>query len=1044
MPEDEGNEVIFQTGDTEFQDGVQSNNYVRTTRYTLWSFIPLTLYENFQRFANIYFLIMAIFGFLPFSPISPFVQVSPLVIVIVVSMIKSGVEDYMRHTNDVRVNSVTFEVLDRKIKRFRKVKSMDIKPGDLIRIRCNQEIPSDVVVVETTGDDGVSYINEVNLNGETALKQKKCLFSNENFDLNTIAKVKVPAPNKDILKLDGSLEINNQPFPFSIKNCYLRGTVLMHTKWSLGIALYTGHDTRIIQNQRHAPNKTSRLDKRLNELVLADFIFNIVIVLILSLLSLKAEDDLGFSWIDKIKNAGTLFVQHFVAYAILLSYMIPISLYVTIEVVRFFQRWTFQLDMSMYEPDLGYAVVHNSNLNEELGMIDHIFSDKTGTLTENKMNLVDASIGDKTFDLRLPNDGLRADAQSGILSDLFRDIALCNSIVLTEDGYSSESPDEEALVLKAKDLGVIIKSKRNEVTTLRYGTMEEGADVEYKICATIDFTSARKRMSVIVRDKEGKLTLYSKGADSIMFSLLKEDQDITETQRRVDDFARMGLRTLVMCKKQITEEDYAAWKEQYDEAFVNIQNRDENVAKAGALIENDLELIGSVAIEDELQPEVGETIAFLSKMQINLWVLTGDKKETAVSIGKSTNVITDRNTIVYFDDPATIDQINTDIRTSENPVLVISPAALESVFDTNFLPDASVFCKNVICFRMSPNNKARVVETMKERTTKVCLAVGDGANDVSMIQSASVGIGIFGREGHQAASNSDFAITRFKHLRRLLAVHGRLSLVRISGVIIYMIAKNILLIFPQIWFCIFTAFTPTTVYNDFLLSTYNIVWTVLPPVIYGWFEQDVSPSSMMQKPMLYVEARAGRYSSWWRIGLELINVIYQSIIVFIFDYYLPSIVITDPKLIGGQYATQGLWMFIAVVLAADLQAALRSKHYNAYQFLGIYLSIFVLLLFTVGYGSFSSFAPEFYMVPQNTLTEYMPYLYILISVFICLLPEALFRFLKGLWFPSYTRIIREQELLVEKEKREQKIAQKVSAVKDWIQANIARGIETKK
>ena len=1023
--------LVFETGDETFPKGVQSNNYVRTTRYTLLTFIPLTLYENFQRFANIYFLILAVLGFFPFSPIAPIVQVFPLIVVLVISMLKSGIEDFMRYRSDVATNSVEFKVFQKDQASFKKVKSMDIKPGDIIMLKSGQEIPSDVVIIGVSSDDGTSYINEVNLNGETALKQKRCLFNNNQTPETFHAKINISRPSKDILKLDGSLEVGGSHFPFSIKNCYLRGTVLMHTKWACGVVLYTGHDTRIVQNQRQAPMKTSHLERRLNQLVVLDFIVNLIIIVILSGFAVKCENEMHFAFVIKYTSMWRVFAENFVAYAILMSYMIPISLYVTVEIVRFFQRWTFQLDLGMYEPELGYCVVHNSNLNEELGQIDHIFSDKTGTLTENKMELVSCSINAQKYDLRTVTPSLQINAQRGELSDLFMDIALCNSIVLTEDGISSESPDEEALVKKAEEYGIFIRSKKMDVVTIGVGIGDEEVESRYEIAAVIDFTSARKRMSVIVRNPDNSLTLYSKGADSVMFSLLSPGQNIEETQNCVDDFARMGLRTLVMAKRNISNEEFNEWKAQYDRAFIQIENREENVANAGALIEKNFELIGAVAIEDELQPDVADTIAFLSKMEINLWVLTGDKKETAVSIGKSTNVIMEGNTLVYFEFPEDKNDVKNEVKTKPTPVLIISPAALESIFDTDFLPEVAPYVRSVICYRMSPNNKARVVETMKERTNKICLAVGDGANDVSMIQAASVGVGIFGREGHQAAQNADFAITRFKHLRRLLAVHGRLSLLRISGVIIYMIAKNIVLIFPQMWFCIFTLCTPTTVYNELLLSSFNLVWTSLPPVIYGWFEQDVSPSSMMQKPRLYIEAKAGRYSSWWRIGLEMLNVTYQSVIIFLFNYYLPSMIITDEYQVGGQYLTQGQWMFTAVVFTVDIQAAIRSHHWNAYAFLGIYLSIFVLFLFSIAYGSFPNFAPEMYMIEQNLLTNFQPYFFIFISVIICLIPEALFRYLKALWFPSYSRLIREQELIAEKEEREKRNQERAQKIIDW-------------
>ncbi|EAY02162.1 phospholipid-translocating P-type ATPase, flippase family protein [Trichomonas vaginalis G3] len=955
---------------------------------------------------------MAVLSFLPWSPITPIIQILPLLIVLAVSMLKSGIEDLMRYRNDIRENSIIYDVFDRKTTSFEKKKSMDIKPGDIIRITNEQQIPSDVVIIGVSSNDGISYINEVNLNGETALKQKRCLFGTRQPTPEFQAEVRVPKPNQDILKLDGNLKVDNHNFPFSIKNCYLRGSVLMHTSWALGVVLYSGHDTRIIQNQRKAPHKTSVLEHRLNQLTIANFTIMFIFVFLMTILAVHDEKHLDFAWVVKIDSMVSSFFQNFIANAILLSYLIPISLYVTIEVVRFFQRWIFGIDLGMCDSELGYSQVHNSNLNEDLGVIDHIFSDKTGTLTENKMDLVSAYINNTIYDLKNPTEKTKQEATHGPLLPLLINIGICNSVVLTNNEISSESPDEEALVKKAGELNVKLTDKNLEFTTLSIA----GNDEKFRLLTSIDFTSARKRMSVLVRDKDGIITLYSKGADSIMLGLLKKDQDPSQLQKIVDDYANKGLRTLVMCKRVVTEEEYAAWKEEYDASFVALENRDENVAAAGAKIEHEFELIGAVAIEDALQPDVGPTIAFLSRMGINLWVLTGDKKETAISIGKSTCVISKDSKIISFDEPDNKDSVFQEVQRENKSVLVIGPSALESVFDTDFLPNISEFCKSVICYRMSPSNKARVVETMRKFTTKRCLSVGDGANDVSMIQAAHVGIGIFGREGHQAASISDFAITRFKHLKRLLAVHGRLSLVRISGTILYMFAKNIVLIFPQVWFSYFTKFSPVTIYNDFLLTTYNMAWTALPPLIYGMFEQDVSPESMLKYPHMYAEARAGRYMSWWRIMLEMLCPLYQSVIIFVFCFYLPTTVISDPYNISSDFACCGFISFFAVILVSNIQLAIRSHHWNYYIFLSIYLSVFIFLLFSIAYAAFPTLFPLIFGVPQQVLTTWQMYINLLIALVLCLLPEPIFRYLKALWFPSYSRLIREGEIFQEKER----------------------------
>ncbi|EAX98556.1 phospholipid-translocating P-type ATPase, flippase family protein [Trichomonas vaginalis G3] len=1008
----------FNIGDTEFPKGIQADNYVKTTRYSLFSFIPLTLYENFNRFANIYFLIMAILGFMPWSPISPVVQIAPLIFVTVVSMVKALIEDLMRFLNDQKYNNFPFEVW--RDGRFVKLQSWKIKPGDIIKIESCVEMPADIAILATSEKGGECYANEVNLNGETAIKQRKALFSSAQLSPEEAGRIHgtitISLPNKDIQRVNGTFTVNNNQFPFSIHNCILRGVFLKNTSWTVGLCLYTGHDTRIIQNQRHPPHKTSQLEKRLNKIIIFDFILNFSIVLFLTIMDFIYEKKMNFYWVKKQTNLAYFFFQEFTAYAILLSYMIPISLYVTIEFIRLFQSWTFSKDFGMYEPGLGFCSPKNSNLNEELGVIDHVFSDKTGTLTENKMSFVQMSVRGDIYDTLNQIDLIKSKISTDENLSLFLQcLGLCHSVIVSSEGYSSESPDEEALVTHTAKLGVKLISRVSDESI----TVEiDGTETIYDHLASVAFTSARKRMSVVVRTLSNDIYLFMKGADAMMMNLLKNDEDkstIDLVNSQITSFAEQGLRTLVLGYRKLDKQEYTNWKERLQNAAIELENREENIARVGSEIEHSLTLLGAVAIEDELQPYVAETVAYLARMDVRFWVLTGDKKETAVSIAKSTNVITPSCSVFEILE-GTEEETNTaleGIMNARQSVAVISPDGLENLIENNpkKLVEIGDLCRSVVCFRMSPFLKSRVVAVVRENTDRVCLSIGDGANDVNMIQTAHVGIGIFGREGHQAASNSDFAITRFKHLKRLMVCHGRLSLLRLSGVILYMITKNIVLIFPQIWYSIMTRWTPTTIYDDFLLSTFNLVWTIFPPVEYGWFEQDLSFKSMMSYPYLYKEARAGRYLSIWRFSLEFVSATYQSVVLFLFNVYFPSRSVIDGNGDSTGYSTAGFTLFVSVVMCMNIQVIMRTHGWTLILFLAVYLSIFVFYLFTLPYGSLSSFAPSMFFVPQTVFRMPIAWLEIIISIIAGLIPEALFRILKSLWYPSYSRIVRESEQL---------------------------------
>ncbi|EAY06606.1 phospholipid-translocating P-type ATPase, flippase family protein [Trichomonas vaginalis G3] len=1015
--------IEFNIGKREYMEGIQADNYVRTTRYTFLTFLPLTLYENFQRLANVYFLIIALFSLAPWSPVTPIVSISPLIFVIAVSMLKALFEDLLRYRTDKLYNSIKFEVWRKG--RFMLVQSRNIHPGDIIRLEGNRENPADFCIIETSENNHSCFVNEVNLNGETAVKQRKAIQCVSNFEIpSTIqsfenSRVKISSPCNDLRSLNGTITYQGSENAFSMKNVVLKGTFLAHTAWAIGVVLYTGHDTRIIQNQRHPPHKTSRLESKFNIIILIDFIFNFILIGICTFMAARMDITNKFHWIETMKVNALNVMKNFSAFAIIFSYMIPISLYVTVEFVRFFQRWTFSTDLGMYYPGLGFCQPNNSNLNEELGSVDHIFSDKTGTLTENIMRFVQLSARGSIYDVVTDKERVKmlvSKKTERNLLEILAAIPVCSTVICTEDGYSSESPDEEALVNYAKELTATLTARvPDESMTIDLG----GTETKFEHLATIEFDSDRKRMSVVVRAPNGEVVIYTKGADTIMFPLIAKDEDesvIKSTKEQVDAFAEQGLRTLIYAWRLMPKDEFEQFMAEYREANLAMTDRDKKVKEVGAKIEKDLVLLGAVAIEDQLQPNVPETMSYLSMMGIKLWVLTGDKHETAVSIAKSTDVITPECKVfeILTGDPSETATISRQIDECTSPcVLVLSPDAL--IYITEQVPLELVKmgdqCRSVVCFRMSPFLKSKVVDVMRSNTKKVCLAIGDGANDVNMIQTANVGVGIIGREGRQAAQNSDFAITRFKHLKRLLAVHGRLSLVRISGVVRYMVYKNLVFSLVNIPFFYFTRWTPSPIFDGWLMATYNLMWTIFPPGEYGFFEQDVSFQSMMKYPLIYRDARSGRFISMWRFVGELVNAIYQSMILFFFNMYVPSMKPLNGRGLVDDLNFNGVLLYISIILVVDIQAIIRSQHWNIFLFLGVIVSILIFFLVNLPYGSFPTFVPLMYFVPQTIFTSYISYVLLVISVSFSLFPEAMIKYLKGMWAPSYTRVIREHELL---------------------------------
>ena len=328
----------------------------------------------------------------------------------------------------------------------------------------------------------------------------------------------------------------------------------------------------------------------------------------------------------------------------------------------------------------------------------------------------------------------------------------------------------------------------------------QGASKEFEILNVCEFNSTRKRMSTVVRTPEGQIKLYCKGADTVILERLAKNQPYVEkTLSHLEDYATEGLRTLCLASRTISEAEYKEWSVIYDTAAATINGRGEALDKAAEIIEKDMFLLGATAIEDKLQEGVPDTIHTLQMAGIKVWVLTGDRQETAIKIGLSCRLISESMNLVIVNEETAmgtkefitkrLNAITSQRKTGEleDLALVIDRKsltyALEKDISKTFL-ELAIMCKAVICCRVSPLQKALVVKLVKKNQKSILLAIGDGANDVSMIQAAHVGVGISGVEGLQAARSSDVAISQFRYLKKLLLVHGAWSYRRLSKLIL--------------------------------------------------------------------------------------------------------------------------------------------------------------------------------------------------------------------------------------------------------------------
>lgn len=828
-----------------------NDNHVSTAKYNVFTFLPKFLFEQFSKYANLFFLFTAVLQQIPnVSPTNRFTTIVPLVIVLLVSATKELVEDYKRKMSDRSLNHSRARVL--KGSAFSDAKWVDVAVGDIVRVESEEPFPADLVLLASSEPEGLCYIETANLDGETNLKIKQAIPETAHWvspaDLGRLTgRLRSEQPNSSLYTYEATLTMSQgqseRELPLNPDQLLLRGATLRNTPWIHGVVVFTGHETKLMRNATATPIKRTDVERMLNKQIL----MLVAILLILSAISTvgdliirsTAGEKLEYLYYSSFNAASQFFLDIF-TYWVLYSNLVPISLFVTIELVKYYQAFLINNDLDIYYPDTDTpATCRTSSLVEELGQIEYIFSDKTGTLTCNQMEFRQCSIGGIQYaevvpedrrasgpddmngvhDFRRLRENLQSHPSSVAIQHFLALLATCHTVIperkdeKSEIRYQAASPDEGALVEGAVILGYKFVARKPRSVIIQV----DGQEYEYELLAVCEFNSTRKRMSTIFRCPDGKIRIYCKGADTVILERLSKDNPMVDvTLQHLEDYATEGLRTLCLAMREVPETEYREWQQIFDKAATTVGgNRADELDKAAEIIEHDFYLLGATAIEDRLQDGVPDTIHTLQTAGIKVWVLTGDRQETAINIGMSCKLVSEDMTLLIINEDnaaATRDNLRKKLDAVQSQeasggdrevlALVIDGKsltfALEKEMEKLFL-DLAVKCKAVICCRVSPLQKALVVKLVKRHLKALLLAIGDGANDVSMIQAAHVGVGISGVEGLQAARSADVAIGQFRFLRKLLLVHGAWSYQRISRVILYSFYKNIAMFMTQFW-----------------------------------------------------------------------------------------------------------------------------------------------------------------------------------------------------------------------------------------------------
>ncbi|BET01538.1 E1-E2 ATPase [Nesidiocoris tenuis] len=1147
------------------------SNKIRTTKYTIFNFLIKNLIEQFHRVANLYFIGIVLLNWVPsINAFGKEVAMIPVMFVLGVTGVKDLFEDRRRHASDKRINYSTCRVYDGGEERYKKITWKEVRVGDIVHLSNNEVVPADVLLLRTSDDHGTCYLDTCNLDGESNLKLRNVppgfVEKGRNWrplDFHSI--VEVDPPTTKLYHFHGSIvDSEGAVTPVSTENLLLRDSVIKNTDFVEGIVVYAGHETKAMLNNSGPRYKRSSLEKLTNR----DVIWCVVMLVFLCVLgsigsklwldAYQGLPDLPLFITNTAPNDSFEAFLNFWTFVIILQTMIPLSLYVTIEMAKLLQVYHINNNIELYDPESNRRTECRAlNITEQLGQIQYIFSDKTGTLTENKMVFRRCTIGgvdynhpsaravkDECMSMHLtPNPKLlehMADAdspQSQKVREFLLALALCNTVVVAthphvdtmnssgvvEDDlpipgqqpmtyqrlieesrtptpppdssffqalpqlkdpvrptslrprmkptlspisssaesspttqpkssptrprllnvpsmffkkakngkspktssegskpiFEAESPDELALV----QMAYIYNCRLMKRTPSKAIVSLPGENIlEVEILKVLPFDSSRKCMSVIVRKPvTNEIVVYTKGADSAIFPRLVNPSAESVTEEQIEWYSSQGLRVLAIAYRTIPEE---MWPEIRMNLEMALHSQSPLAVKqAFASVESGLTLIGGTGIEDRLQEGVPETLKCLRIAGIVVWLLTGDKVETATNVALASGLFTpsmetlrlaarskhSAEAAIHFYKEE-LDRMcprggNSATTRSSKPLrpkaVIIDGKTLTFILDprsglTQPFLELTKHCVAVLCCRVTPLQKAYIVKVVKERFRMRTLAIGDGANDVSMIQAADVGVGISGQEGMQAVMASDFSIARFKFLKPLLLVHGHWAYHRLSNMVLYFFYKNVTFVFLIFWYQLYCGFSGTVMVDQMFHMLYNLFFTSLPPFAIGVYDRHAPEHLLSSRPALYEYGRLGKAYQAHSFWLVILDSAYQSLAIF----YISVATYMDSEM--------GIWEFGSVITSCCMfamlgQAALETRSWTILHVGALVLSIGAFYAFFIFYNLVCMQCwnlPANTWVYKTTVFDAQYYLVILLSTVVALLPRFIGHCLQSMLWPS--------------------------------------------
>ena len=812
-----------------------NSNLVTRTKHTI-SWIPLdTLIKYFfWNYENIYFLFLSLFQMstlflIPknWSPTGPFSTAIPLLICIAVEICTKMINWYKDWNLDSKENNTEYQCLDVNNKTFKK-KNKNIYPGDVIYLQKDNICPVDGILIDTSNNEKYSKLSLALLTGEsqpTYVEKAWKFFKTENY-VNSKLTITKYHPN-NFHNIEGEITKGDKQYKIKGDNFIVAGSIVKSDDVYVWVTACGVDKKSYLKKSVKSDRKKNRIDNFVGQ-----YMMNVNAPLLGVLIFLTTITKIIFTFEFTLYNLVFYSVQNW----ILFNGIIPFSIKIFLILAR-------NLQSSLNNKNNELITINNPLQIDDIGKINKILTDKTGTLTKNelefskllevwKSNVIDV----ETFEDKHHDVGI----------EFHKCLGLC--IHQAEGAYCTE--EDKTIRYRYQHLNDRVNQAGSQISL---SINNDKYDYKYIEIGGLDFTFERRMSSKIVKGENDKYYIYCKGAmDIILKNITDKYKDELMRLDKLISSTNPELRLLACAYKEIAHDDL-------NKAMIDSVGRSAMIK----VFETNLELLGIIGIKDNLQPNVQSTITRYRQNGLEYSLLTGDRKITAIAIAKEAGVIDDENHIFDYLPENKINEI-ADIN---KKTLVFSGIILELLSKDNI--HSEIFyeqlsrCKNFVGYNLIPEHKRKLTNILENKGIPT-LTIGDGFNDIGMFHSSSMSVAIKGN--NFVENNADFSIKEFRHLSNLLDLSIS-SYYKNSKLINFTFYRCSAVIFSLLTYCLLNYNNQSSsLFNGFVLQAFNFAW-ILPGMAYYIL---VSDNNIYKKNDYYrnklLAYTSDTYTSLWNVA----------------------------------------------------------------------------------------------------------------------------------------------------------------------------------